>query len=59
MDRLSELESLRRSIAMAPPRSPDALDREEAMRVLSAAQDVERRLWALREGLKQLLADES
>ena len=44
---------------MAPPRFLDALDREEAMRVLSAAQDVERKLWALREGLKRLLADEA
>jgi hypothetical protein len=54
---MSELESLRRSIAMLNPRTPDALSREEAMEILRAAQDVERELWMLREGLKRLLAD--
>jgi hypothetical protein len=36
MDRLSDLESLRRSIAMLNPRTPDALSREEAMDILRA-----------------------
>jgi len=54
MDRLSELESMRRSIAMLNPRE-SALDREEAMALLRELQDVERRLVALREGLKELL----
>ena len=48
MDHLSELESLRRSIAMLIPQTPDALAREEATRILSAAQEVERQLWELR-----------
>jgi hypothetical protein len=57
MDRLHELESLRRSIAMANPRSP-ALDREAAMSLISELQDAERQLRDLREGLKQLLSDQ-
>ena len=58
MDRLSELESLRRSIAMANPRSP-ALDREEAMALLSELQDVQRRLWRLKYEMRKLLDDEA
>jgi len=42
MDRLSELKNLRRSIAMSNPRSPGALDREKAMEILRAPQEVER-----------------
>ena len=57
VDRLSELESMRRSIAMLNPRA-SALDPEEAMALLRELQDVERRLSALRDGLKRLL-DES
>jgi len=56
VDRTYEIENLRRSIAMAPPRSM-ALDREQAMAILRAAQDVERRLWTLRDGLRRLLED--
>ena len=41
VDRLSELESMRRSIAMLNPRA-SALDREEAMALLRELQDVER-----------------
>jgi len=58
VERLSELESWRRSLALADPRSP-TLDREEAMRMLSELQDVERRLRDLRAGVKKLLADET
>jgi len=54
MDRLHELESMRRSIAMLNPRS-SALDREEAMALLQELQDVERRLRDLRNGLRRLL----
>jgi len=57
VDRLSELESMRRSIAMLNPRA-SALDREEAMALLRELQDVERRLVALRDGLRRLLDDE-
>jgi len=58
MDRLSELESMRRSIAMLNPRA-SALDREEAMALLRELQDVERRLRCLRDGLKRLLDDDA
>jgi len=54
MDRLSELESMRRSIAMLNPRA-SALDREEDMALLRELQDMERSLRALRDGLRRLL----
>jgi len=57
MDRSSELESMRRSIAMLNPRAA-ALDREEAMALLAELQEVGRRLGALRSGLRRLLEDE-
>jgi len=57
VDRSSELESMRRSIAMLNPRA-HALDREEAMALLTELQEVERRLWALRQGLRRLLNEE-
>ena len=58
MDRLSELENLRRSIAMVNPRSP-ALDREQTLALLERVSGVVcRRLWALRDGLRRLLEDE-
>ena len=43
---------------MLNPRTPNALDREEAMAVLRAAQEVEHELWMLREGLRRLLDGE-
>jgi len=42
---------------MLNPRA-SALDREEAMALLRELQDVERRLVALRDGLRRLLDDE-
>jgi len=57
MDRLHELESLRRSIAAANPRSA-ALDREEAMSLIIELQDVERKRRALKDGLWKLLEDQ-
>jgi len=48
---------MRRSIAMLNPRA-HALDREEAMALLTELQEVERRLWALRQGLRRLLDEE-
>ena len=56
-DRLSELESMRRSIAMLNP-GASALDREEAMALLRELQDVEGRLRDLRNGPPKLLDDE-
>jgi vacuolar-type H+-ATPase subunit D/Vma8 len=50
MDRLHELERMRRSIAMLQPGSR-ALDREEAMRLIAELQDLERRMKALRQAL--------
>jgi hypothetical protein len=40
MDRLSELESMRRSVATLNPRTTRVLDREEAMALLLELQDV-------------------
>ena len=56
MDRLWELETLRRSLAMLPPLSP-GLKREEAMRLIAELEDAERRLRGLRDGLAKLLED--
>ena len=62
MDLGTELESLRRSIAMLNPRTPrviDRLDREEAMALLAELQDVDRQLRTLKTGLRRLLEDGS
>lgn len=56
VDRLHELESMRRSIAMLQPEAM-ALDRESAMRLISELPDVERRMRALRDALTGVLAD--
>jgi hypothetical protein len=58
MDERLEVEQLRRSIAMLRPGARDALDREQAMRILTALHDVQRRLDDLKGRLRQL-ADES
>jgi len=57
MDHWSELEFLRRSIAMSPPKSA-ALDREEAMRVLAELQELGAKLKALRDALRSVMDDE-
>jgi hypothetical protein len=57
MDRLSELESLRRSTGMLNPRTPAVLDREQAILLLTELQDVERKLWMLKDALRRLLDD--
>jgi vacuolar-type H+-ATPase subunit D/Vma8 len=54
MDRLQELERMRRSIAMLQP-GTKALDREEAMRLIAEIQDLERRMGSLREALTGVL----
>jgi hypothetical protein len=56
VDRLHELEALRRSLAMLPPRSA-GLNREEAMRIIAETQDLERRLKRLKDGLQQLVIE--
>jgi hypothetical protein len=53
MDRYSELESMRRSIAMANPRSM-ALDREQAMSLISELQNAVSRLRTLKSELQRL-----
>jgi hypothetical protein len=58
MDERLEVEQLRRSIAMLRPGARDALDREQAMRILTALHEVQGRLDELRRRLRQL-ADES
>ena len=55
MDRLYELENLRRSLAMLPPGTKAALDREEAMALLAELQEVERRLRNLRNALRVVI----
>jgi hypothetical protein len=57
MDRLHELESMRRSIAMLQP-GTKALSREEAMRLIAELQDVEGRLKRLKNGLQRLVAED-
>ncbi len=51
----SELEFLRRSIAMLPPQAA-GLSREEALRLLAQLQEMDRRLQRLRDGLTALVA---
>jgi signal transduction histidine kinase len=52
-----ELEQLRRSIAMLKPGSL-AMNREDAMRLLSDLGDVQGRLDRLRNGLRALIEEE-
>lgn len=56
VDRFSELENLRRSIAMANPQSW-ALRREDAMALIRELQAVEGQLRQLRDGLTKLLKE--
>ena len=58
MDRLHELERMRRSIAMLQP-GTKALSREDAMRLISELQDVEGRLKRLKLGLQRLVDEEA
>jgi hypothetical protein len=51
----SELEYLRRSLAMLPPQAPAGLSREDAMRLLAELQEMDQRLRGLRERLMALL----
>jgi hypothetical protein len=53
-----QVEQLRRSIALLQPGAA-AMDREDAMRLLSELRDVQARLDRLRRGLAALLADQS
>ncbi len=53
MDRYSELESMRRSIAMANPWSM-ALDREQAMSLIAELQNAVSRLRTLKSELQRL-----
>jgi hypothetical protein len=60
MDRSSELENLRRSLAMLRPgSSASSLSREEAMRLIAEVADLQARLNRLRVGLRQLVDDEA
>jgi hypothetical protein len=56
VDRYQELEDLRRSLAMLPP-GTKALDRKDAMRLLSELQQVEWRLRNLRDTLRWALGE--
>ena len=57
MDERLEVEQLRRSIAMLRPGAADALDREQAMRILASLHEVQGRLDELKRRLR--LADAS
>jgi hypothetical protein len=54
----SEIESLRRSMAMLPPQAA-GLNREEAMRLLSDLQEMDQRLGDVRESLTASLCNGS
>ena len=51
----SELEYLKRSLAMLPPLTPPGLSREVAMQLLAEVQEMDRRIRKLREGLIALV----
>jgi hypothetical protein len=55
MERLYELEYLRRSIAMLPPGRRDALDREKALGLVDELVETQDRLEALRRRLRELM----
>jgi hypothetical protein len=57
MDRRLELEQMRRSIAMLSPGARDAIDREQAMRLLAELAEVQGRLDRLKGRLREM-ADE-
>ena len=57
VDRRSEIEILRRSIAMLQPGARDAMDRENALRVLADLQDVTGRLEDLKRRLRDLAGE--
>ena len=54
VDRLHEVENLRRSIAMLTPGQLSGLPREEALRLIGELQEVQRRLDALKLRLHEL-----
>lgn len=57
MDRLHELENMRRSLAMLEP-GTKALDRKRAMSLIAEVQELEVRMRDLRRALRSLLDDE-
>jgi hypothetical protein len=57
MHRAIELENLRRSIVMLPPGS-QALSREDAVALIAELQETGRRLRALRDALRQVMAED-
>jgi hypothetical protein len=50
----SEIMSLRRSLAMLPPQAAAGLSREEAMRLLTELQEMQKRIGTLHDGLLAL-----
>jgi hypothetical protein len=58
VERLYELESLRRSLAMLAPQAPAGLSREDAIRLIGEVQDAQRRLKKLVDGIQRLLNEE-
>jgi hypothetical protein len=58
VDRLHELERMRRSIAMLQPKAM-ALSREDAMGLIAELQDLEVRLKRLKVGLQRLVDEDA
>ncbi|MHB8438233.1 MAG: hypothetical protein ACYDD4_03615 [Acidimicrobiales bacterium] len=59
MDRLYELEQIRRSAAMAPPRSKVLLRREEVLCIVGELQELMRQTMAFRDALRDVLGNEA
>ena len=57
MDRYSELEGIRRSLAMLPPNTPAGMSREDAMSLISELQGVEHRLKRLKDELQRVISE--
>jgi hypothetical protein len=58
VERVYELESLRRFLAMLAPQAPGGLSRDDAIRLISEVQDAQRKLTKLVDGIQRLLSDE-
>jgi hypothetical protein len=56
VDRYSELENLRRSLAMLPPNTPAGMSREEAMSLITELQGAEGRLKRLKDDLQRVIS---
>ncbi len=58
VDRRHELENLRRSLAMLSPGQVSGLRREDALRLIEDIEQLQARLWNLRDRVRRALEDE-